>query len=385
VNSPIKYFYSLKEQFMSDPTLQEKIIGALKTVQDPDLHKDIVSLGFVKNLNIEGGNVKFDVELTTPACPVKEQLRTECETKVQAIDGVEQVDVNMTAVVRSTEHSQPVLPGVKNIIAVASGKGGVGKSTVSTNLAIALSLTGARVGLMDADIYGPSIPQMMGIPITSPKVGEENKFFPHEKYGLKVVSAAFLTKQGQPLMLRGPMLGGIIQQFLQNVEWGELDYLVIDLPPGTGDVQLTLTQKAPISGAVVVTTPQEVSLIDADKGVKMFQQVKVPLLGIVENMSHFICDGCDKKHYIFRQGGGKTLADNFSIPLLGEVPIIEEVAEGGDSGIPIVMSNPESPASKAYKDLAGKVAAQLSINQANSGEKVSASFELAWNSESEAK
>ena len=365
---------------MSDPKLQEKIIDALKTVQDPDLHKDIVSLGFVKNLNMEGGNVKFDVELTTPACPVKEQLRTECETKVKAIDGVEQVEVNMTAVVRSTEHAQPILTGVKNIIAVASGKGGVGKSTVSTNLAIALSLTGARVGLMDADIYGPSIPQMMGIPISSPKVGSENKFFPHEKYGLKVVSAAFLTKQGQPLMLRGPMLGGIIQQFLQNVEWGELDYLIIDLPPGTGDVQLTLTQKAPISGAVVVTTPQEISLIDADKGVKMFQQVKVPLLGIVENMSYFVCDGCDKKHYIFSQGGGKTLADRFDIPLLGEVPIVEEVVEGGDSGIPVVMAHSESPASQAYKDLAGKVAAQLSINQANSSEKVSADFELAWKS-----
>ena len=359
--------------------LQEKIMSALKTVQDPDLHKDIVSLGFIKNLNIEGGSVKFDVELTTPACPVKEQLRTECETKVKAIDGVEQVDVNMTAVVRSTEHAQPVLPGVKNIVAVASGKGGVGKSTVSTNLAIALSLTGARVGLMDADIYGPSIPQMMGIPISSPKVGSENKFFPHEKHGLKVVSAAFLTKQGQPLMLRGPMLGGIIQQFLQNVEWGELDYLIIDLPPGTGDVQLTLTQKAPLSGAVVVTTPQEVSLIDADKGVKMFQQVKVPLLGIVENMSYFVCDGCDKKHHIFRQGGGKTLAENFKIPLLGEVPIIPAIAEGGDSGIPVVISDPESPASLAYKALAGQVAAQLSINQANSGEKVSADFELAWN------
>jgi ATP-binding protein involved in chromosome partitioning len=350
----------------------------LKTVQDPDLNKDIVTLGFVKNLSIEDGSVKFDVELTTPACPVKEQLRTECETKVQCIEGVEKVEVNMTAVVRPTEHAQPVLPGVKNIIAVASGKGGVGKSTVSTNLAIALSMTGAKVGLMDADIYGPSIPQMMGIPISSPKVGSENKFFPHEKYGLKVVSAAFLTKQGQPLMLRGPMLGGIIQQFLQNVEWGELDYLVIDLPPGTGDVQLTLTQKAPISGAVVVTTPQEVSLIDADKGVKMFQQVKVPLLGIVENMSYFICDGCDKKHHIFRQGGGKTLADDFDIPLLGEVPIIGAVSEGGDSGVPIVMSDLQSPASLAYKDLAGKVAAQLSINQAKNGEKVSASFELDW-------
>ena len=362
---------------MSDPTLQERIIGALKTVQDPDLHKDIVSLGFVKNLNIDGGNVKFDVELTTPACPVKEQLRTECETKVQAIEGVDQVDVNMTAVVRSTEHSQPVLPGVKNIIAVASGKGGVGKSTVSTNLAIALSLTGARVGLMDADIYGPSIPQMMGIPISSPKVGEENKFFPHEKYGLKVVSAAFLTKQGQPLMLRGPMLGGIIQQFLQNVEWGDLDYLIIDLPPGTGDVQLTLTQKAPLSGAVVVTTPQEVSLIDADKGVKMFQQVKVPLLGIVENMSHFICDGCDKKHYIFKSGGGNALAEKFKIPFLTEIPLMDGVVDGGDKGVPIIMSDPSSPATKAYKELAGQVAAQLSILHANK-DKPASSFELAW-------
>jgi ATP-binding protein involved in chromosome partitioning len=218
---------------------------------------------------------------------------------------------------------------------------------------------------------------MMGIPISSPKVGEENKFFPHEKYGLKVVSAAFLTKQGQPLMLRGPMLGGIIQQFLQNVEWGELDYLVIDLPPGTGDVQLTLTQKAPLSGAVVVTTPQEVSLIDADKGVKMFQQVKVPLLGIVENMSYFICDGCDKKHTIFKDGGGQTLADTFKIPLLGQIPIIPAVVEGGDSGVPIVMGDAESPASQAYKNLAGQVAAQLSINQSKD-DTVDASFELAW-------
>jgi ATP-binding protein involved in chromosome partitioning len=362
---------------MSDQALQEKVIEALKTVKDPDLHKDIVSLGFIKNMKVKNGNVSYDVELTTPACPVKEQLKTECETKTQAIEGVAKVDVNMTAVVRSSEHSQPILTGVKNIIAVASGKGGVGKSTVSTNLAIALKLSGASVGLMDADIYGPSIPQMLGIPITSPKTSGDNKFFPHEKYGIKVVSAAFLTKQGQPLMLRGPMLGGIIQQFLQNVEWGDLDYLVIDLPPGTGDVQLTLTQKAPISGAVVVTTPQEVSLIDADKGVKMFQQVKVPMLGIVENMSYFVCDGCDKKHHIFRSGGGQTLAENFKIPFLEEIPIITEVAEGGDSGVPIIMSNPESPASVAYKQLAGKVAAQLSIQQLKE-DKAETSFELAW-------
>lgn len=362
---------------MSDQALQEKIIEALKTVEDPDLHKNIVSLGFVKNMKVENGNVSYEVELTTPACPVKEQLKTECETKTKAIEGVASVSVNMTAVVRASEHSQPVLTGVKNIIAVASGKGGVGKSTVATNLAIALQLSGAKVGLMDADIYGPSIPQMLGIPISSPRVGENNKFFPHEKYGLKVVSAAFLTKQGQPLMLRGPMLGGIIQQFLQNVEWGELDYLVIDLPPGTGDVQLTLTQKAPISGAVVVTTPQEVSMIDADKGVKMFQQVKVPLLGIVENMSYFICDGCDKKHYIFKSGGGKTLAETFKIPFIGEIPIISEVVIGGDSGVPILLSDPQSPASVAYTHLAGQVAAQLSIQQAKE-DKAEATFDLAW-------
>jgi len=364
---------------MSDQELQNQIIQALKTVKDPDLNRDIVSLGFVKNMTVQGGDVKFDVELTTPACPVKDELKTECETKVSAIEGVKAVAVNMTAQVRSTQHSQPILTGVKNIIAVASGKGGVGKSTVSTNLALALKLTGAKVGLMDADIYGPSIPQMLGIPISPPKAAGENKFLPHEKYGLKVVSAAFLTKEGQPLMLRGPMLGGIIQQFLQNVEWGELDYLVIDMPPGTGDVQLTLTQRAPLSGAVVVTTPQDVSLIDADKGVKMFQQVKVPILGIVENMSYFICDNCDKKHEIFKRGGGRSLAERFKVPFLGEIPLLGGVVEGGDSGVPIVMGDPNSPASVAYKSVAGQAAAQISINQARE-DKVDASFELAWKS-----
>ncbi len=364
---------------MSDKDLEQKTLEALRTVMDPDLHKNIVSLGFIKNLHVDQGKVKFDVELTTPACPVKEQLKQECETKVGAIEGVVATEVNMTSNVRPTQHSQPVLTGVKNIVAVASGKGGVGKSTVSVNLALALSLTGARVGLMDADIYGPSIPKMLGIPITPPKGGPDNKFFPHEKFNLKVVSAAFLSEEGQPLMLRGPMLGGIIQQFLQNVEWGELDYLIIDLPPGTGDVQLTLTQKAPLSGGVIVTTPQQISLIDAAKGVKMFEQVKVPVLGVVENMSYFVCDGCDKKHHIFLSGGGIKLAEQFKIPFLGDVPIINEVVEGGDSGVPVIMSHPDSPASQAYKALAGQVAAQLSINQAKE-DKVDASFELAWKS-----
>ncbi|MFQ5444952.1 MAG: Mrp/NBP35 family ATP-binding protein [Nitrospinales bacterium] len=362
---------------MSGQDLQIKILEALKTVKDPDLNRDIVSLGFVKNLKIESGKVAFDLELTTPACPVKDQLKSECETKVKTIDGVDGVEVNLTAVVRASQHNQPVLTGVKNIIAVASGKGGVGKSTVSANLAIALQQTGATVGLMDADIYGPSIPKMLGMPIAPPKGTSENKIFPLEKFGMKVISAAFLAKEGQPLMLRGPMLGGIIQQFLQNVDWGELDYLVIDLPPGTGDVQMTLTQRAPLSGAVVVTTPQEVSLIDAEKGVRMFQNVKVPLLGIVENMSYFVCDGCDKKHYIFKSGGGKRMAEQFNIPLLGEIPIIPQVVEGGDSGTPILLTHPDSPASLAYKELAGQVAAQLSINQAKE-DKVDATFEMAW-------
>jgi ATP-binding protein involved in chromosome partitioning len=365
---------------MSDKDLELKTLEALKTVMDPDLHKNIVSLGFIKNLNVDNGNVKFDVELTTPACPVKEQLKTECETKVGAIEGVKKTEVTMTSNVRPTQSEQPVLPGVKNIVAVASGKGGVGKSTVSTNLALALSLTGAKVGLMDADIYGPSIPKMMGIPITPPKGGPDNKFHPHENHGVKVVSAAFLSEEGQPLMLRGPMLGGIIQQFLQNVIWGELDYLIIDLPPGTGDVQLTLTQKAPLSGGVIVTTPQQVSLIDAEKGVKMFEQVKVPVLGVIENMSYFVCDGCDKKHHIFKSGGGKDLADQFKVPFMGEVPLIDEVVTGGDKGVPVTISHPDSPASLAYKHLAGQVAAQLAINQLQGEKKVDASFELAWKS-----
>ncbi|MBI4384975.1 MAG: Mrp/NBP35 family ATP-binding protein [Nitrospinae bacterium] len=364
---------------MANQELEAKVMETLKTVMDPDLHKNIVSLGFVKNIKIDDGNVTFDVELTTPACPVKEQLRNECQSKVKAIEGIRRVEVNMTSNVRPTQHSQPILTGVKNIVAVASGKGGVGKSTVSANLAVALGLTGAKVGLMDADIYGPSIPKMLGIPITPPMGGANNKFYPHEKHGMKVVSAGFLTKEGQPLMLRGPMLGGIIQQFLGNVEWGELDYLVIDLPPGTGDVQLTLTQRAPLSGGVIVTTPQEVSLIDAEKGVRMFEQVKVPILGVVENMSYFICDGCSKKHYIFKHGGGKTLADQFKVPFLGEVPILNQVVEGGDNGVPILLSHPDSPASEAYRSLAGQVAARLSINQAKE-EKVDATFELAWKS-----
>ena len=344
---------------MSDPKLQEKIIDALKTVQDPDLHKDIVSLGFVKNLNIEGGNIKFDVELTTPACPVKEQLRTECETKVKDIDGVEQVDVNMTAVVRSTEHSQPVLPGVKNIIAVASGKGGVGKSTVSTNLAIALSLTGARVGLMDADIYGPSIPQMMGIPISSPKVGAENKFFPHEKYGLKVVSAAFLTKQGQPLMLRGPMLGGIIQQFLQNVEWGELDVLLVDVPPGTDKISRLLELVPSLHQMLLVTTPSETSRFVVAKSVRLAREAEVGTVALVANMTGHTCPSCGHVSELFAGDGARRLQDEADVPLWADIPFDPRLGADTDAGTPLVTTDPTAPASRALFALADRVATQM--------------------------
>ena len=372
---------------MSNPKLQDKIIEALKTVQDPDLHKDIVSLGFVKNLELDGSNVKFDVELTTPACPVKEQLKTECETKVQAIEGVENVTVNMTAVVQPTQHSQPVLKGVKNIIAVASGKGGVGKSTVSTNLAIALSMTGAKIGLMDADIYGPSIPQMMGIPITSPKVAEENKFYPHEKYGLKVVSAAFLTKQGQPLMLRGPMLGGIIQQFLQNVVWGELDYLILDLPPGTGDIQLTLVQKVALTGAIIVTTPQDLAHKDVQKGSDMFKKVNTPVIGIVENMSFLnitgqlsecgnnpkiIIDGIKEKIKvnedgyfesnikIFKGKSGLQESERLNIPMLGSIPLDPNLSLLSDLGKPCVFENLSNQTTKSFSKISSTIIKILS-------------------------
>lgn len=365
---------------MSDQDLQVQVLAALKTVQDPDLHKNIVDLGFVKNLKVEGGKVGFQVELTTPACPVKEQLKSECIEKVQAIDGVSAVAVEMTANVRATEHSQPVLTTVKNIIAVASGKGGVGKSTVSVNLACALHLTGAKVGIMDGDIYGPSIPKMMGIPISPPKAGPNNLIYPHSKHGMNVISAGFLTEEGQPLMLRGPMLGGIIQQFLQNVDWGPLDYLIIDLPPGTGDVQLTLTQKAPLSGGVIVTTPQEISLIDAEKGVKMFQQVKVPVLGIVENMSWFETGESDKKYFIFGKGGGDKLAQQFGVPLLGQIPIIPKIVEAGDAGLPITLSDPGSAAGLAYRALAERVASQISIHQFQKDDRIDSGFELAWKS-----
>jgi ATP-binding protein involved in chromosome partitioning len=341
--------------------LESKVLDALRAVQDPDLHRDIVSLGFVKNLRVEDGNVAFDVELTTPACPVKDHLKTQCEDVVGALAGVSSVAVNMTArVAGAARRESPLLAGVRNIIAVASGKGGVGKSTTAVHLAVALGQSGASVGLMDADIYGPSIPIMLATK-ERPRVSPEKKLVPPTSYGLKIMSMGFLSQGSEAVIWRGPMVSNMISQFLGAVDWGELDYLVIDLPPGTGDAQLTLTQQAPITGAVIVTTPQAVSLIDARKGLRMFQQVNVPVLGIVENMSYFVCPGCGERAEIFGTGGGRKVAEEFGVPLLGQIPIDPAVVKGGDSGKPMLIEHPSSPVSEAAREFAGNVAARLSV------------------------
>lgn len=342
----------------------EAILEALKIVKDPDLHRDIVALGFVKNIQINEGRVSFDVELTTPACPVKDQLKMQCFEVVKSLPGVTDVDVRMTANVRSTSAggNRVSLPKVRNVIAVASGKGGVGKSTVTINLAMALHRAGARVGLLDADIYGPSLPLMMGTKEKPVTHGEH--VHPVVKDGVKLMSMGFLVPENQPVVWRGPMIHGALMQFLSNVDWGELDYLLIDMPPGTGDAQLTISQSAPLSGAIIVTTPQDVSLLDARKGLKMFQNVKVPILGVVENMSGFICSNCNHTTHIFRSGGGQKIAQEMGVPLLAAIPLDPRVAEGGDSGKPIAVDLPDTEVGKAYKKLAGDVAASLSVLEA---------------------
>jgi len=344
--------------------LREKILQALQTVQDPDLHRDIVSLGFVKDLKIDAARVSFTLELTTPACPVKEQLQQACQSALLAIDGIDTVDINMTAQVRPTLHQleKKILPQVKNTIAIASGKGGVGKSTVSANVAVALSQTGAAVGLLDCDIYGPSIHMMFNLVGQSPNTTSDKMLVPLVSYGIKIISMGLLSDDSKPVIWRGPMVHNIIQQFLKNVAWGELDYLIIDLPPGTGDAQLSLSQESALSGAVIVTTPQDVSLIDAHKGLKMFEQLKVPVLGIVENMSFFVCDGCGKRTEIFKHGGGEKASQQLNVPFLGAIPIDPQIVLGGDEGRPILQSHPDSPAAQALMQTAQKIAQQISIS-----------------------
>jgi ATP-binding protein involved in chromosome partitioning len=347
---------------MGDVT-EAEVLEALRPIQDPDFNRSIVDLGFIKGLSIAGGRVSFKIELTTPACPVKEQFEAAARQAVAALPGVSAVDVEMTANTRGASRpaqGSDLLPGVKNTIAVASGKGGVGKSTVAVNLALALRATGARVGLLDVDVYGPSIPLMLDVS-GRPHVTPERKIVPKESFGLKLMSIGFLAGEDAPVIWRGPMVHGVVRQFLADVEWGELDYLVLDLPPGTGDAALTLVQSAPLSGAVIVTTPQEVSLIDARKGLKMFERVQVPVLGIVENMSHFVCPSCDERHFIFGEGGGARAAAELGVPQLVQIPLQPDVVWSGDHGRPTVVDQPDSPAARAFTELAGILARKLSL------------------------
>src|SRR5215831_4030274 len=340
---------------------KEAVLAALRAVKDPDLHRDIVTLDFVKGLEIDGPDVRFRLMLTTPACPVKEKLEQEAREAVQRIPGVRRVEVKLEAEVpkgRGVGGKQSV-PGIRNIIAVSSGKGGVGKSTVAVNLAAALARTGARVGLLDTDVYGPNVPIMIGLDQEPQTRG--NKLIPLEAYGMKVMSLGFLNRGDRPVVWRGPMLHSAVRQFLYDVLWGDLDYLVVDMPPGTGDAQLSLAQLVPVQGAVLVTTPQEVAMADVRKAFNMFEQVQIPVLGIVENMSYFVCPNCSARHEIFGAGGGDRLAKRFNSKLLGQVPLSVNVREGGDIGVPIVVGAPESQQARVFIDVAEKVAAQVSI------------------------
>jgi ATP-binding protein involved in chromosome partitioning len=341
---------------------EENILNALRLVNDPDLHRDIVTLGFVKNLAIQGNDISFTLQLTTPSCPVRDQFIADCERAIRStIEGVGKVNIHMTSsvVAHVNVQKEAILPGVKNTIAVASGKGGVGKSTVAVNLAVALAMDGAKVGLIDADVYGPSAPLMFGLN-ERPKV-VNNKLIPLERYGVKVISIGFLVDPMQAVIWRGPMASGAVKQFMGDVEWGPLDYLVFDLPPGTGDIQLTLVQTVPLTGAVIVTTPQDVALADARKGLVMFTKVHVPVLGIVENMSYFICSHCGQRENIFDSGGGSRTATELNVPFLGEIPINTAIRASGDRGTPAVVAEQQAPYAQAFRSIARNLAAQISI------------------------
>ena len=345
------------------PVTEAAVLDALRAVKDPDLHKDIVTLGFVKNLRIDAGAVGFVVELTTPACPVKDLLREQARTVVAALPGVTSVDVEMTAQVRAVgrpELGKSPVEGVKNIIAVGAGKGGVGKTTLSVNLAVALARRGSRVALLDGDMYGPNVPIMLGLKTQLETDGK--KIVPAERYGLQAVSMGFLTQDDAPVIWRGPMLHGAIQQFFRDVRWTDVDYLIVDMPPGTGDIALSLSQSVPVAGAVLVTTPQLVSLADTRRAVAMYRKLNIPAIGLIENMSYFACPDCGHESDIFGRGGGERLAEEMSVPFLGSVPLHEPVRIGGDSGVPIVHSHPDSPAARAIVAAADKVAQQISIS-----------------------
>lgn len=363
---------------MSDTSLTTETAGAaLANLIAPGFDKDIVSLGIFKDVRVRGEEVLVTLDLPIPCFPEHDELQQQITEKLQSL-GAKEIRFQINSVIRGKRPADKseLLPDVKNIIAVASGKGGVGKSTLAVNMALSLSQHGASVGLLDADVYGPSLGMMLGLK-GQPEAKGENQILPVEAHGIKAMSIALFAGDDMPVIWRGPMVHGLIQQFLTNVVWGELDYLVIDLPPGTGDAQLTLTQSAPLSGAVIVTTPQDVSLIDARKGLRMFQQVNVPVLGMVENMSYFSCPHCQERTDIFRHGGGRSASADMDIPFLGEVPIDPEVVLGGDDGSPIVSRNADSPAARAYGEIAYQTAialARLALEGRDSEE----SFFIEW-------
>lgn len=351
---------------------KEQILQALSNVEEPDLGKDLVTLNMIKDIEIDGDKVKFTVVLTTPACPLKDLIRNACVNAIHHLVSKEaQVQVNMTANVNSNrKDGKALLPNVKNIIVVASGKGGVGKSTIASNLALALAVGGARVGLMDADIYGPSVPIMFGVRGERPMMANVNgkgMIVPLEKYGIKLMSIGLLIDERQAVVWRGPMASSALRQFITDVYWDELDYLIIDMPPGTGDVHLTLVQTVPVTGAVIVTTPQDVALADAKKAIAMFDgpQIKVPVIGLVENMSYFTpAELPNNKYYIFGKDGGKQLAEDLEIPFLGQIPLVQSIREGGDEGMPVMAGNDEIT-KKALVDFAGNTARSIAMRNAN--------------------
>jgi ATP-binding protein involved in chromosome partitioning len=343
---------------------RDAILNALRVVVDPDLRRDIVTLGFVKDVVSDAGHVSLTIELTTPACPVKDQMRDQAVAAVQALPGVSKASVTMTAKVRSAsapETGKTPVPGVKNVIAVGAGKGGVGKTTVAVNLALALAKCGSRVGILDGDIYGPNVPIMLGLAKTQLTTNGK-QIVPAQKYGVQAVSIGFMTDDDSPVIWRGPMLHGAIGQFFKEVAWDDLDYLIVDMPPGTGDVALSLSQTVPVVGAIVVTTPQQVSLADSRRAIRMYQKLSIPTIGIVENMSYYTCDNCHHESQIFGHGGGETLAQDMNVPFLGRLPVYQPIREGSDRGVPLVESEPDSPAARAFLAVAERTAAQVSMS-----------------------
>ncbi len=345
------------------------ILKALSTVNDPDLKRDLVSLNMIKDIRVQGNQIEFTVVLTTPACPLKEMIRKDCERAVRKVVGNDAtITINMTSSVTSLRDNAPLLPGVKNIVAIASGKGGVGKSTVTTNLAVALAQAGAKVGLIDADIFGPSVPVMFNCERDQPEVktiNGKNFILPLEQYGVKLISIGFLAPPDSAVVWRGPMASSALKQFIADTIWGDLDYLFIDLPPGTSDIHLTLVQTVPVTGAVIVTTPQKVALADATKGLAMFRQpqINVPILGVVENMAYFTPEELpNNKYYIFGKDGGKNLSEKFDVPLLGQIPLVQSIRESGDSGLPAVLK--EGVTADAFKELAESLARRIAIRNA---------------------